>query len=154
MTSLDATPDRPLTPTLSPGGGEGATGCRLAPTGGEAGRADEARAGEGARSPDTERLAVDPNTRKSFGGSLEFGGVMAVPLIVGLVELAKRLGLSARYAALLALGLGIAVSSGAWLAAWLGGRDLFEAVLSGLALGLSASGLYSVTRSARALGTE
>jgi hypothetical protein len=79
---------------------------------------------------------------------------MAVPLIVGLVELAKRLGLSARYAALLALGLGVAVSGGAWLAAWLGGRGLFEAALGGLALGLSASGLYSVTRSARALGTE
>ncbi len=78
---------------------------------------------------------------------------MAVPLIIGLVELAKRLGFSARYAALLALALGVALSAGAWFAASLGGRDLFEAALGGLALGLSASGLYSVTRSARALGT-
>ena len=79
---------------------------------------------------------------------------MAVPLIVGLVELAKRLGLSARYAALLALALGLGISAGAWLTTWLGGRGLFEAALTGLALGLSASGLYSVTRSARTLGTE
>jgi hypothetical protein len=84
----------------------------------------------------------------------EFGGVMIVPLIIGLVEMAKRMGLAARYAALLALGLGITISGGAWLAAWTGGRGLFDAALAGLALGLSASGLYSVARSARSLGNE
>jgi hypothetical protein len=85
---------------------------------------------------------------------IEFGGVMVVPLIIGLVEMAKRAGLDARYAALLAVGLGVGISSGAWLAAWLGGRGLFDAALGGLALGLSASGLYSVARSARSLGSE
>ena len=78
---------------------------------------------------------------------LDIGGVMVVPLIIGLVEMAKRMGLAARYAALLALGLGVAFSGGAWLAAWIGGRGLFDAALGGLALGLSASGLYSVARS-------
>jgi hypothetical protein len=87
-------------------------------------------------------------------GGLELGGVMLVPLIIGLVQLAKRLGLDARYAALLALGLGVVISAGAWLAATAGGRDLFDATLGGLALGLSASGLYSVTRSARSLGSD
>jgi hypothetical protein len=79
---------------------------------------------------------------------------MVVPLIIGLVEMAKRMGLAARYAAILALGLGITISCGAWLAAWAGGHGLFDAALTGLALGLSASGLYSVARSARSLGNE
>lgn len=79
---------------------------------------------------------------------MEIGGVIVVPLIVGLVEAAKRLGLPARYAALAALGLGLAVSFGAGVTTEAGGRDLFEAALVGLALGLSASGLYSVARSA------
>jgi hypothetical protein len=89
-----------------------------------------------------------------FDVGFEFGGVMIVPLIIGLVEMAKRMGLAARYAAFLALGLGITISGGAWLAAWVGGRGLFDAALTGLALGLSASGLYSVGRSARSLGNE
>jgi hypothetical protein len=78
---------------------------------------------------------------------LELGGVVIVPLIVGLVEAAKRLGLSAQYAAPLALALGLAISVGGWLTTWAGGRDLFNATVVGLALGLSASGLYSVARS-------
>lgn len=77
---------------------------------------------------------------------LDLGGVVIVPLIVGLVEAAKRLGLSAQYAALLALAIGIAISVGGWLTVRAGGRDLFDATLVGLALGLSASGLYSVAR--------
>lgn len=80
---------------------------------------------------------------------LELGGVVIVPLIVGLVEAAKRLGLPVQYAAVAALGLGLAASVGAWLTAQAGGRDLFNATLVGLALGLSASGLYSVGRTAR-----
>jgi hypothetical protein len=77
---------------------------------------------------------------------LEWGGVVMVPLIVGLVEVAKRVGLPAQYAAGVALGLGLLASVGAWAAAETGGRDLFDATLVGLALGLSASGLYSVAR--------
>ena len=77
---------------------------------------------------------------------LELGGIVMVPLIVGLVEVAKRVGLPTQYAAMLALGLGVLVSVGSWVAAEAGGRDLFEATLVGLALGLSASGLYSVAR--------
>jgi hypothetical protein len=77
---------------------------------------------------------------------LELGGVVVVPLIVGLVEVAKRIGLPAQYAAVVALGLGLLASVGAWASAATGGRDLFDATLVGLALGLSASGLYSVAR--------
>lgn len=78
----------------------------------------------------------------------EIGGIVIVPLIVGLVEVAKRLGLSARYAALASVAVGLAISLAAWVATETGGpaREGFQAVLLGLALGLSASGLYSVTR--------
>lgn len=79
---------------------------------------------------------------------LEWGGVVVVPLIVGLVEVAKRLGLSTRYAALVSLTIGLAISLGAWVATQAGepAREGFQAALVGLALGLSASGLYSVAR--------
>ena len=50
-------------------------------------------------------------------GTLDSAGVVVVPLIVGLVEVGKRLGLSVRYAALVAVSLGLAVSLGAWLTA-------------------------------------
>ena len=75
------------------------------------------------------------------GGDL--GGVAMVPLIVGLVEMAKRLGLGSTWAAPLAVGLGLVVSLG--LAATRGGtaEGLARAALVGVGLGLSASGLYS-----------
>jgi len=65
----------------------------------------------------------------------ELGGVAVVPLIVGLVEMAKRprSALGSAWAAPLAVGLGLAAS--------LGRAAL--ATLVGVALGLSASGLYS-----------
>ena len=77
--------------------------------------------------------------------------VVVVPLIVGLVEMAKRLGLPSRFAAAVSLSIGVALSAGAWVATRAGGRDLFDSVLFGMAVGLSASGLYSV---ARALGNK
>jgi hypothetical protein len=78
----------------------------------------------------------------------EFGGVVLVPLVVGLVEVAKRLGLASRYAAVASLTIGLAISMGVWAASQTGqpAREAFQAVLTGLALGLSASGLYSVSR--------
>jgi hypothetical protein len=74
------------------------------------------------------------------------GGVAVVPLIMGLVEIAKRaFGLPGTYAALLSAGLGTAISLGAWAAHTHGAAaDPFQATIGGLALGLSASGLYSV----------
>ena len=73
-----------------------------------------------------------------------FGGFVMVPVIVGLVEVAKRLGLAGVYAAPLAIGLGLLFRLGYTLAAGLpGGEALANAVLRGLALGLSAAGLHS-----------
>lgn len=77
--------------------------------------------------------------------SIEIFGILAVPLIVGLVEAAKAMGLPARWAALLALALGVLLSMAATDAA----NPLVGAVVRGLALGLAASGLYA---GARAVG--
>ena len=73
-----------------------------------------------------------------------FGGFVMVPVIVGLVEVARRLGLTPVYAAPLAIALGLLLSVGYTLAVDLpGGEALANAVLRGLALGLSAAGLHS-----------
>lgn len=91
----------------------------------------------------------------------ELAGIAVVPLIVGLVEVAKRLGLEARWAPPLALILGLAISLGSL---FVGGcrlegtpqpatcNTLVEALLVGVALGLSAAGLYSGAK--KAMGHE
>jgi hypothetical protein len=71
--------------------------------------------------------------------TIEISGVLAVPLIVGLVQVAKGAGLSARWGAPLALVLGVGISVGTLSPEGL----MAEAVIRGLALGLSACGLYS-----------
>ena len=78
----------------------------------------------------------------------EFFGVLVVPVIVGLVEVAKGTGLSARWAAPMALGLGLALS----LIAADDGMTMAGAVMRGLALGLSASGLYAAVNTQLSAG--
>lgn len=77
-------------------------------------------------------------------------GVPAALVIVALVELAKSQGLSSRYAAPAALGLGIFFGIIAKMAA---GNPEFagwaEAVFVGILAGLSASGLYSGQKAVR-----
>ncbi|MGE5544120.1 MAG: hypothetical protein ACM3UW_04030 [Bacillota bacterium] len=74
--------------------------------------------------------------------SHEYFTTMAIPVINGLAEVAKRAGLSNRYVPLLAILLG--------LLAGIGLRNPEEsiaiAVMEGLVIGLSAVGLYSGTR--------
>jgi ABC-type uncharacterized transport system permease subunit len=77
--------------------------------------------------------------------NIELYGVSAVVLIIGLVELAKQIGFPAKFAGVLAVGFGLAVSLGY---AYLAEQVAFEAVITGLALGLSAAGLYSATKNA------
>ncbi len=79
----------------------------------------------------------------------EYAGVLAIPLIIGLVEAVKRVGLGAVWATPLAIGLGLAVSVGYVAAQQLPGSEVWlDAVMWGLALGLSASGLYSGAKKA------
>lgn len=73
-------------------------------------------------------------------------GIPIAAVIIGLVELAKNsLGLPARWAAPVALVLGVLFAVLGWIE--LGGdASLLEAVLLGILTGMTASGLYSGTR--------
>ena len=64
--------------------------------------------------------------------------VILVPVIVGLVEIVKRLGMPSRFCPVLAVVLGIGLSF-----AGLHPSPL-ETILEGVVAGLSASGLYDV----------
>lgn len=77
----------------------------------------------------------------------ELAGVAVVPLIVGLVEVVKGVGLSSRWAPAVAVGLGLGLSLGYRMLLGLpAGAEWAQAALGGLALGLAATGLYSGTR--------
>ena len=79
----------------------------------------------------------------------EYAGVLAIPLIIGLVEAAKKMGLDAVWATPLAIGIGLTISVGYVAAQQMPGSEVWvNAVLWGLALGLSASGLYSGAKKA------
>lgn len=70
--------------------------------------------------------------------SLSIGGLAAIPIVVGLVEMAKGLKLDSKYASLLSILLGIGLLL-------LGGEVWQAAIAQGILIGLSASGLYSST---------
>lgn len=63
--------------------------------------------------------------------------LIIVPVIIGLVEVAKRVGLNGKYCPVLAVGLGLGFS---WMGTSVGLGGL---VLAGIISGLSAVGLYS-----------
>lgn len=76
---------------------------------------------------------------------LVIAGVPAILIIVGLVEYVKSLGLASKYAALVAMGLGVLVAVVVQLTVvypevspWV------TAVVTGLVVGMSATGLYKI----------
>lgn len=71
---------------------------------------------------------------------LTYGGIPAVALIIGISEILKKLGFNAKFIPIVNLFLGL----GAGIA--LNMNDLKMGVFVGLAVGLSASGLYSGTK--------
>ena len=79
----------------------------------------------------------------------EYAGVLAIPLIIGLVEAAKRLRMDTVWATPMAIVSGLAISLGFEGAKQAPGSEIWlNAILWGLALGLSASGLYSGAKKA------
>jgi len=70
-------------------------------------------------------------------------GVSAIPIILGLVQLARLFGLKEKYAPLLTVALGELASITYY---FYRNQTWYEAVIVGLVLGLSAIGLYSGTR--------
>lgn len=63
-----------------------------------------------------------------------------VPVVVALVEVAKGLYLPSNYAPILGIVFG-------WGLAWVLGAGLVGAILPGVLIGLTASGLYSSVKS-------
>lgn len=68
--------------------------------------------------------------------------VAIIPLIVGIVELLKEIGLHSKFAAVVSVLIGIAIG-----VVYISPDDVKRGILVGLALGLAASGLYSGTKS-------
>lgn len=68
--------------------------------------------------------------------------VAIIPLIVGIVELLKEIGLPSKFAAVVSVLIGIAIG-----VVYISPDDVKRGILVGLALGLAASGLYSGTKS-------
>lgn len=72
---------------------------------------------------------------------MEIYDVALIPLIVGVVQLCKIVGLPVKFAAVVSVLLGIAVGM-----FYLAPDDLAKGLLLGASLGLAASGLYSTTK--------
>jgi len=77
---------------------------------------------------------------------LEIFGVAVPILLIGLSELAKQLGLPKKFAGLFTVILGLGASFGY---TYLAEEPAFQAGVIGLAIGLSAVGLYSVTKNTK-----
>jgi hypothetical protein len=73
-------------------------------------------------------------------------GVPLIVIVVGLVEVSKRLGVKGKAAVAVSLGLGVVLGVGYQLslAVPVDFAGYFGAAVYGLALGLSACGLYDV----------
>ena len=69
---------------------------------------------------------------------MEIYNVAIIPLIVGIVELAKKLGLPDKFAAVLSAILGVVIGL-----VYVAPENPPKAILVGLSMGLAASGLYS-----------
>lgn len=69
--------------------------------------------------------------------------IASIPAILALTNLAKSLGLSGKISALLAVILGIALAVAQYE---LAGYGWYQAAAQGMILGLSAAGLYDVSK--------
>lgn len=77
-------------------------------------------------------------------------GIPAAVIITLIVELAKQLGLNARWAVLAAIVTGIILSAANHMAQIVPGfGDWFQVVMAGLMAGLVAAGLYSGQKALR-----
>lgn len=72
---------------------------------------------------------------------MEFAGILIIPLIIGLLEVIKRVGLNKKFIPVISLVFGII--AGIFL---FSNGDISVGVVQGLYMGLSAVGLYSGTK--------
>ncbi|HHV27928.1 MAG TPA: hypothetical protein GXX63_12145 [Tissierellia bacterium] len=72
---------------------------------------------------------------------MEYAGIAIIPLLIGLLEVFKKLGLNDKYVPIFSVILGI----GTGIALFADG-DLATGIIQGIFIGLSAVGLYSGTK--------
>lgn len=72
---------------------------------------------------------------------MEIYDVVIAPLILGIVELMKKLGLPGKFSGLVATILGIVIGI-----LYLYPENVLQGILVGMSMGLTASGLYSTTK--------
>lgn len=72
---------------------------------------------------------------------MEVYDVAIIPLIVGVIEILKQLGLPTKFSGTAATALGIVIGI-----IYVAPGDIAKGILVGLSLGLAASGLYSTTK--------
>ncbi|WP_069997139.1 hypothetical protein [Cellulosilyticum sp. I15G10I2] len=65
-------------------------------------------------------------------------GIMLLPIILGVVEVLKNVGLPKRFCPLVAVAIGIILGG-----IYLGSGDIKQGVLKGIYMGLSSVGMYS-----------
>lgn len=73
--------------------------------------------------------------------TLAVGGISAVALIIGLVKVAREMGMKSKYAPALAVLLGIIFGVSAALYS---ASAVYVGIIGGIAAGLGASGLYDL----------
>lgn len=71
----------------------------------------------------------------------EIYDVAIIPIITGLIEIAKKMGLPKKFSPLIALALGIIAG-----VVYIEPQDVAGGIIIGIAVGLSASGLYEYSK--------
>ena len=72
---------------------------------------------------------------------MEYAGIAIIPLLIGILEVFKKLGLNKKYIPVISLLLGIGVGIALFAAG-----DFKAGIIKGIYIGLSAVGLYSGTK--------
>lgn len=71
---------------------------------------------------------------------MEFAGIAIIPLLIGLLEVIKKLGINEKYMPIFSVVLGLVIGL-VFLSS-----DIKEGIIIGIYIGLSAVGLYSGTK--------
>lgn len=72
---------------------------------------------------------------------MEYRGIAIIPLLIGILEVLKKVGLKEKYVPVASVLLGIVIGIGLF-----GNGDIRAGLVQGIFIGLSAVGLYSGTK--------
>lgn len=74
---------------------------------------------------------------------MEYAGIAIIPLLIGILEVLKKVGLKEKYVPAVSVSLGIVIGIGLF-----GNGGIKAGLVQGIFIGLSAVGLYSGTKNA------